>query len=211
MRGVAGIRDWRAPFGWYLVALLVPVALQVLLVFVNHGLGAPLPTSEQLADWPQIPVAFLTMLVFVGIGEEIGWTLFAAPVVLRRYGLALGWVVAAMMRILWHLPLMLTGELSWVLGIVGNAGFTMVTLLVFTASGGRWSLVAVWHASLNAVGGMFFFTMVTGVDKARLGVLLSGAYVVLAAVWYLAVSRRRPSAAPSPDNRLAEARSGGAS
>ena len=63
------------------------------------------------------------------------------------------------------------------LGIVGNAGFAMVTLLVFTASGGRWSLVAVWHASLNAVGGMFFFTMVTGVDKARLGVLLSGAYV----------------------------------
>jgi predicted outer membrane lipoprotein len=48
----------------------------------------------------------------------------------------------------------------------------------------------VWHATLNAFGGAFFFTMVTGADQARLGVLLAGAYAVLAAVALL-VSRRR--------------------
>jgi membrane protease YdiL (CAAX protease family) len=204
------LRDWRAPVRWYAVALLVPIAVQLLIVLVNHGLGAPLPTSEQLADWPQVPVTFVAMLILVGIGEEIGWTAFAAPRLLERHGFLTAFVLAASIRILWHLPMMLSGDLSWVLGIVGNTGFTMVTLLVLTQSGGRWSLVAVWHASLNAVGGPFFFTMVTGADKARLGLLLSGSYVVLGTVWYIAVSRRRPSADPRTDE-LAVARARGVS
>ena len=51
-----------------------------------------------------------------------------------------------------------------------------------------------WHATLNAFGGAFFFTMVTGADQARLGVLLSAAYAVLA-IAAVIVSRRLPSAA----------------
>jgi membrane protease YdiL (CAAX protease family) len=199
-----GIRDWRASTRWYLVALLVPLAVQLLIVALNHGLGAPWPTFDQLADWPQVPVTFLIMLVFVGIGEETGWILFAAPILLRRHGLLVAWMFASAMRILWHLPLMLDGNLSGVLGTVGNAGFTMVMLLVFTASGGRWSLTAVWHATLNAVGGPFFFGMVTGVDKARLGFLLSGAYAVLVTVWYVVSRRRRLAVARPEENPVAQ-------
>ena len=44
---------------------LVPVALQVLVVAVNWVLGAPLPTTGQLADSPQVLVTFVVMLVFV--------------------------------------------------------------------------------------------------------------------------------------------------
>ena len=131
------IRDWRAPTRSYLVAVLVPLTVALLVVAVNHGLGAPGPTSDQLADWPQVPVTFLVMLVFVGIGEETGWTLFAAPILLKRHGFLAAWLLAAGMRILWHLPMMLDGNLSWVLGTLGNAAFTLVTLLVFTTSGGR--------------------------------------------------------------------------
>jgi membrane protease YdiL (CAAX protease family) len=105
------LRDWRAPVRWYAVALLVPIALQLLIVLVNHGLGAPLPTSEQLADWPQVPVTFVAMLILVGIGEEIGWTAFAAPRLLERHGFLTAFVLAASIRILWHLPMMLSGDL----------------------------------------------------------------------------------------------------
>ena len=105
------------------------------------------------------------MLVMVGIGEEAGWTAFAAPLLLRRHGIFGAWVVLSVVRILWHLPLMLNGEMPWAMGIVGNAAFQMIVLQLYVASGGRWSLAAVWHATLNAFGGMFLFTMVSGADR----------------------------------------------
>jgi membrane protease YdiL (CAAX protease family) len=200
------LRSWGATPRWYLLALLAPIALQVLIVLVNHGFGAPLPTGDQLADWPQVPVTFVAMLVFVGIGEEAGWIAFAAPILLRRHGLVLAWVLASTMRILWHLPLMVTGELSWSLGVVGNAAFTMAMLLVFTASDGRWTLVAVWHAALNATGGLFFFKMVSGADQDRLDYLLCAAYAVVATAGYVTwVARGRSSSAAATPNRAAGA------
>ncbi len=189
------LRDWRAAPRWYLLALLAPIALTVLIVLVNNAFGAPLPTSDQLADWPQVPVTFLTMLVAVGIGEEAGWMAFAAPILLRRHSLLFAWVLASAMRVLWHLPLMFGGDLSWVLGTVGNAGFTMVALLLVRVTDGRWTLVAVWHASLNAASGMFVFKMVTGADNDRLGYLMAGAYAVVATAAYLAWMRNNKSSA----------------
>ncbi|MEV0802137.1 CPBP family glutamic-type intramembrane protease [Kribbella sp. NPDC050281] len=184
------LRSWRAAPKWYLLAILAPVVLHTINVLVNHLLGAPLPTSEQLAAWPGVLASMVVLVVLIGIGEEAGWMAFAAPILLRRHGFLAAWALAAGMRILWHLPLMITGELPWVVGIVGNAAFTMVMLRVFVASGGRWTLTAVWHASLNAVGSGFFFLMVTGEDKARLGYLLVAAYTVVAIVVYFA---RRPA------------------
>jgi membrane protease YdiL (CAAX protease family) len=185
------LRSWGAAARWYLLALLVPIALQVLIVFINHGLGAPLPTGAQLADWPNVPVSIVVFLVLVGIGEEAGWMAFAAPILLRRHGMLVAWVLASAMRIFWHLPLMINGDLPWVLGTVGNAAFTMVMLQVLTASGGRWTLVATWHATLNAVGSGFFFRMVSGDDDANLGFLLAGVYVVVAVGLYFAGGRHR--------------------
>jgi len=98
------------------------------------------PTGAQLAHWPEVPVPFVIMLALVGIGEEAGWTAFAAPQMLRNHGILGGWVVLSAMRIVWHLPMMLSGDLSWVTGVVGNAAFTMLAIQVFTLSGGagRW-------------------------------------------------------------------------
>ncbi|MFG1628776.1 CPBP family intramembrane glutamic endopeptidase [Kribbella sp. NPDC049227] len=183
------LRQWRAAPKWYLLAILAPVVVHTVNVLVNHLLGAPLPTSEQLAAWPGVLASTVVLVVLIGFGEEAGWMAFAAPILLRRHGFLAAWVLAAAMRILWHLPLMIAGDLPWVIGIVGNAAFTMVMLQVFTASGGRWTLVAVWHAVLNAVGSGFFFQMVTGEDNARLGYLLAAAYTVVATAVY--VGRRR--------------------
>lgn len=193
------IRSWRAAPGWYALAVLVPILVHVSIVVINHSLGAPLPTAAQLSHWPEIPVTFLVMLVLVGLGEEAGWTAFAAPVLLGRHGLLGAWAILSAMRIFWHLPLMIGGQLPWSIGIVGNAAFQLIVLVMMSASGGRWSLAAVWHATLNAFGGAFFFTMVSGADQDRLGMLLAAAYAVLAIV-ALVVSRHRQRARRSgPD------------
>lgn len=183
------IRNWRAAPGWYAVAFLAPAVLHVVNVLVNHAFGAPLPTAAQLSAWPDVVTGFVLMIIAVGIGEEAGWTAFAAPMLMRRHGIYGAWALLSAVRIAWHLPLMLSGDLPWLMGIVGNAAFQMV-LLLLVRGGGRWSLAAVWHASLNAFGGVFLFPMVTGADNERLGILLVVEYVVLAVVW-LSLERRR--------------------
>jgi membrane protease YdiL (CAAX protease family) len=200
----ARIRSWRAAPSWYLLAILAPATVSVLLVLINRGFGAPLPTSGLLADLPQMLGTFVIMLVFVGIGEEAGWMAFAAPLLLRRHGFVVAWALAATMRTFWHLPMMINGELSWYLGIVGNVAFTMVMLLVFRASNGQWWLVAVWHAALNATGGLGLFRMATGDDRARLEILLGVVYTIVAVAGYLLWLRRmaRPEAAPSTTTTL---------
>ena len=175
---------------WYVLAVVAPVSLQLLTVVTNHALGAPWPTSGQLAGWTQVPLDFLGMLILVGIGEEVGWALFAAPILLRRHGILVAWALASAMRIFWHLPLMIGGDLSWLLGTIGNAAFVMVMLLLLLASDGRWTLVAVWHAALNATSGLFFFAMVSGADRDRLELLFTGGYSIVAVAAYLAWSRR---------------------
>jgi membrane protease YdiL (CAAX protease family) len=185
------LRSWRAAPKWYLLAILAPPALHLVDVLVNHALGAPLPTMDQLASWPSALASFVVFLVLVGIGEEAGWIAFVAPILLRRHGLLAAWAIASAIRIGWHLPLMISGDLSWTLGVVGNAAFTMLMLQLFIASGGRWTLVAVWHASLNAFGSGFFFQFISGADNARLGVLLSVAYTVVATITCLVARQRR--------------------
>lgn len=207
-QGRAVLRDWaRRLIGWaaspwlYAVAVLVPIAVHVGIVVINSGFGAPLPTAEQWSTWPQIPLNFVIMLVMVGLGEEAGWSAFAAPLLRRRHSLIISWLLLSAMRIAWHLPLMITGALPWSVGILGNAGFQLILLVLFEMRGWRWTVAAVWHATLNAFGGGFFFGLVTGADQARLGLLLALAYALLGAVSYLAYrlySRRQSDDLDAP-------------
>ena len=176
------LRRWAASPWLYALALGAPALLQVAIVLVNHQLGAPLPTAAQLGSWPEVPVTFLAMLVLVGLGEEAGWTAFAAPVLLRRFGLLGAFGVLAPLRIFWHLPLMLTGDMP------------LVVLLMLRHRRGSWTLAAVWHAVLNAFGNAFFFSMVSGADRDRLNLLLGLEYAVLgliALAAFTSVARRR--------------------
>ncbi len=187
-QGRAGLDSWwrrlRYVAGspvWYALAVLVPLAVHLVIVLVNHGLGAPLPTPAQLGHWPDLPATFVVNLDRDrdrrgGRLDGLRRTAAAAP---SRSAASLGDPVSAL-RILWHLPLMITGDSSVVMGVVGNAAFQLILLQLFSSSGGRWSLAAVWHATLNTFGGSFFTAMVTGADQERYGLLLSALYAVLA-------------------------------
>jgi len=190
------LKSWRGRPGWYAVAVLAPIAVHTAIVLINHGFGAPLPTSAQLAGWTDLPITFVIILAMVGIGEEAGWTAFAAPLLLKRYGVLGAWAVLAPIRIFWHLPLMLTGDMPWLMGLLGNAGFQLV-LLWLLRSGGSWTLAAVWHTTLNTVGGSFLFTMVSGADKERLGLLLGIAYALLGLAVLPTMLRSKESRVPT--------------
>ncbi|MEO5983502.1 MAG: CPBP family intramembrane glutamic endopeptidase [Pedococcus sp.] len=192
------LRRWVASPWLYVVAVGAPIVLHVLIVLVNHWFGAPLPTADQLSAWPEIPVTFIVMMFMVGLGEEAGWTAFAAPILLRRHGLWGAFAVLAPLRILWHVPLMITGDMPLLVGLLGNAGFQLIVLQMVRRRGGSWTHAAVWHAVLNAFGGAFFFTMVTGADKDRLGTLLALAYAFVSLLTLVPALVRRGRNDPGP-------------
>jgi Type II CAAX prenyl endopeptidase Rce1-like len=199
--GRAGLKTWwrqlttlRAAPGWYILAFVAPVVIVSAAVLANSAFGAPLPTASQLSKWTDLPGVFVLYLLLVGIGEEVGWTAFAAPLVLRRHTFINAWLILAAIRVFWHLPLMMTGQLSWTLGIGGDMAFQFLMLWLFRRSSGVWLLAAIWHATLNATGGEFFFHMVRGPDQARLGLLFTAAYVLMAVTVYLFDHRNLDSA-----------------
>jgi len=65
-RGWAGIRDllrsmvrWRVGLGWYAVALLLPVAIMLVALYLNALFGGTTPTAADFADWYTLPLIFL--------------------------------------------------------------------------------------------------------------------------------------------------------
>ena len=194
--GRSGLSDWwrrlttvRAAPRWYFLAFVAPIGLMVLAVLVNTALGAPSPTPAQLSGWTGLPAEFLGIFIFIGIGEEAGWTAFAAPRLLDRHRFLVAFLVIAAIRVFWHLPLMLAGDLPPLIGVVANAAFQFMVLWAFCRSGGAWLLAAIWHAVHNTLSGSFFFRMVEGDDRARLGLVLTAVYL-LAVTTVLLVDRR---------------------
>jgi Type II CAAX prenyl endopeptidase Rce1-like len=193
INGWRRLTTFRAAPGWYILALVAPVVIVSAAVLVNSAFGAPLPTASQLSKWTDLPGVFVVYLLLVGIGEEVGWTAFAASL-LRRHTFINAWLILAAIRVFWHLPLMITGQLSWTLGIGGDIAFQFLMLWLFRRSSGVWLLAAIWHAMLNTTSGGFFFPMVQGPDQARLGLLFTIAYVLMAAAVYLFDHRHLDSA-----------------
>ena len=198
----------RASPGWYALAIAAPVAIIIAAVLANSALGAPLPTPSQLAGWPDLLLVFVAFLILIGIGEEAGWTAFAAPRLLNRHTFIRAWLILSAIRVLWHLPLMLVGTLPWSLGIAGNIAFQFLVLWIYVRSGEAWLLAALWHAVLNTAGGEFFFQMVQGEDRSRLGVLMTAGYVLAAVGVFLGDRRLRRPAVFSAEGRCQTNESG---
>jgi membrane protease YdiL (CAAX protease family) len=200
--GREGLRTWgrrlaalRTNPVWYLVALLAPIALMAIVMLTNSFFGAPLPTGAQLGRWPTLGGELLGMFIAVGIGEEAGWTAFATPRLLARHRFITTFVLIAVLRVFWHLPLLLSGNLPVMTGVVANAGFQLMVLWAYYRSGGVWLLAAIWHAVHN-VTSQFLSPMVDGADRIRIGPILAAVYWLAAGLVFVLDRRHLDAAVP---------------
>ncbi|MBN2282389.1 MAG: CPBP family intramembrane metalloprotease [Deltaproteobacteria bacterium] len=98
--------EWRFAPGWYLASLLTP-----LLVAFACGIAAVWINGIKIAeDWfsPSMPLGFMAfLLIYIGLGEEIGWRGFALPRFQQSFGPLGGSIATGVFWALWHLPLFL--------------------------------------------------------------------------------------------------------
>jgi uncharacterized protein len=96
--------NWRFSLKWYLFATLTP-----LLVAFACGTAAVWINDLKIAkNWfsPSMPIGIMVfLLVYIGLGEEIGWRGFALPRFQESFGLFKGSIATGLFWALWHLPL----------------------------------------------------------------------------------------------------------
>jgi membrane protease YdiL (CAAX protease family) len=159
---------WRVGWRWYAVALFSPVPLFLVAVGLNTLLGAPAPTATQWATWPSL-FGILASFLFIpmrGSWEEWGWRGYALPKLLvGRSALTASLVLGAIWG-LWHLPMLITGQIHWSVGLM-VIPLSIVFTWLYNHTGGSALLAFLLHATFDTLP-EFFFPMVTGVDRVRL-------------------------------------------
>jgi membrane protease YdiL (CAAX protease family) len=159
--GRAGVRAWasrivrwRVSLIWYVVALGLPIALKYAAYGLNLALGAPAPSAEAWAAWAEVPFEFIFVFLTLALGEELGFRGYALPKLLETHSPLAASLMLGVMRIIWHVPLVVVaGDSPWVFAIViaGDILFTWI----FLHTRGSVLIAMLLHSSLNASGAVF--------------------------------------------------------
>ena len=195
-RGWAGIKTlfgqlkhWSFAPRLYLAALLI---FPVTMLAVLSGLSLISPNFA--------PVLSLSVLAFAGLTsalwEEIGWTGFATPVMLKYFsplkvGLLLGFVHA-----LWHLPASIYGSsafhgdlfaVNFLSTSVGIIGLRIVTVWIYAQSQ---SLVLGWLTHASFTGGQLLLVPLTLTSRETIVWNTAFSLLVMGIVAFLLVRSR---------------------
>ena len=148
VRGLlAKIVHWRVGILWYLVALGLPVAIQLVAILLNPLFGSPAPMWSNIPPLLDIIPMVLLFAVFSGpLGEEPGWRGFALPRLLSRYPALTASLILGVVWAAWHLPLLLVGDLT-VYGTVNAVLAAIVFTWVYQNTGGSVLVPILMHMS----------------------------------------------------------------
>jgi membrane protease YdiL (CAAX protease family) len=195
---------WRVGAGWYVVAVVGPVALFAVPELLNprfggSGLHAP-PLSAALLAAAAVQLAVRLVLS----SEQLAWSGFALPRMQARWGALPASLVLGAVWAVWHLPLFFVPGSQRDLGfpsfLLATVGLRVVLTWVFNNTGGSVLLVSLLHQSANV------WTDLAGPSADPADLALNrwlGAAVLLAVDAALVLgfgparlSRKRPSEVP---------------
>jgi hypothetical protein len=197
--GRAGFRDlltrmarWRVGARWYAVALLTtPLYLTAILLAFSLSSPELLPRILTASDKASLLLFGIGWgLIGGGLLEELGWTGFAVPTLLRqRYGvLSTGLLVGVPWGVLHFLaffylgrpsaaiPLAIFVPLDFFISVVGLTAFRVLMVWVYERTGESMLLAMLMHASYTACALILTPLALAGV--AFLAVTFAGAAVL---------------------------------
>jgi membrane protease YdiL (CAAX protease family) len=147
--------EWRFSPIWYLAAVSAPLIVTAASTITAVWIAG----AEILDNWfsPSMPIGFMIfLLIYVGLGEEIGWRGFALPRFQERFGSLGGSIVVGVLWALWHLPLFfMPGSSQYGTSLIGFIYFatcwTIVMALFVNKARGSVLPAILLHGSVNFV------------------------------------------------------------
>src|SRR5512138_672201 len=174
------IVQWRVGIGWYAIVLLLPVIATSVAIGINLLLGTEAPTWERIPPLSDLPGTFISLLLFIGLGEEPAWRGFALPRIMKGQNAVVASLILGVLHILWHLPLFgadfdATNVLPWIIGVLGS---TIITTWIYNRTHGNLLLPILFHTSVNVTAIYLFNKLFTGADQISL-------WWIWAACWWV--------------------------
>ena len=180
--GKPGLKDlfsqvgrWRVSFKWYAVALSIPILYGLGAAGLNLLFGA---TMGQVDPWNNLLLLIPLFLLLGGQWEEPGWTGYALPRLQAGRSVLAATLICSILRLGWHLPLLLYAEITWADTVFIVAMQVVVTWL-YSATHRSVFVVMVLHLMQNVSGG-FFNPMFSGEDAVTYAWLRAALYAAIA-------------------------------
>jgi len=188
---------WRVGWGWWAVALGMPLAVLAVAALANVTFwGAPAPVLSGVA-WSSVALLFASRFVNPldgPLGEEPGFRGYALPQLqVGRSPLGAGLVLAPLVA-LWHLPLVVTGQLAPI-GLVVTFAITFVYIWLFNRTGGSVLMTIVFHVAQGSVS--YAALGFSSADAARMD-WLTGTLWCAIALTLIVIDRAAWRMAPLP-------------
>jgi len=188
--GSAGVREllsgflkWRVRLVWYLIAIVVPIALGFAVARIYY----------LLASRPAGVLSSFNLTTFLGtvlnhlfrgpLGEEVGWRGFALPRLQARYSALKSSLILGFVVVVWHVPTFFiqglsgTALLVFIISfVVALMSFTVVMTWLYNHTGSSLLLATLMHLSFNVA-------LTLAVVPLEMQVaIVAGLYLVLALV-----------------------------
>lgn len=196
---IGRIVKWRVGIQWYVVALLLPLALRLVAFGLNVATGARMEANAAMPAAGDVIFEFLFILVIVALGEEPGFRGFALLRLMRGRSALTASLILGVLHLIWHAPLFVLGRSPWTDVPVILSGPVLITWL-FNRTGGSVFLVMVMHAAVN-LAWQFFSPLFSGPALDSQNLWLAVAYVAAAIVLPLLVGKELGR---MPEERMGE-------
>jgi uncharacterized protein len=147
---------WQVAPVWYGVTILGPFVLTLAAIALHVALGGQTPgLGALIGALPTVVFVSVYMLIFVALGEEVGWRGYALPALQARHGAFVASVMLGAMWALWHMPQFfnpatLYSDLPFVLFLAYLIPFSVLITWVFNSTGGSLLMAMLVHAVMNA-------------------------------------------------------------
>jgi membrane protease YdiL (CAAX protease family) len=179
---------WRVAPIWYVIAIGLPVAIQLAAVGGNVAAGAAPPDWGRIPPLAEVAPMVVLFLIFSGpLGEEPGWRGFALPRLLAGRSTLAASLILGVIWAAWHLPLATVGDLS-LAGTLNVVFAAVVFTWLFQRTAGSVLLAVLFHAAhQNSV--RYLAAVAAGADRAQQDWIAVAIWGVLAVVIVLADRR----------------------
>ena len=154
--------NWRFGFGWWAIAILLPLVVSVLALLLATTTGGPSLNSELWSGLAASIPLLLMLTLLNGIPEEIAWRGFMLPVAQRDRSAFLASLGVGFWWGIWHAPLLFVegtfqATLGEELGLWLVLGFWTLSTMIFSigftwlfnSTGGNSLAASVLHGAVN--------------------------------------------------------------
>jgi len=170
---------WRVGLIWYLAAFSIPLLLELSGYASNLALGASAPTPGPFGNLSLFPGQFLQVMLVIALGEETGFRGYALPKLMEKHSPFVATLILAVMRVIWHVPLFITGDSWWVVLHVIGGDFLFTWIFMNTRGS---VLLAILLHSANNAWSMVVSSSFSGASLERHTMLVGFAFMVMTAI-----------------------------